>query len=50
MAEISDSIIREAITERLKATHVEVTDMSGTLRPEHTRASTLEPLTKKKPF
>lgn len=30
MAQITDQSIRQAITERLGAIHVEVTDMSGT--------------------
>jgi hypothetical protein len=29
MAQITDASLRETITERLQATHVEVTDMSG---------------------
>merc|ERR1712169_173132 len=29
MSQITDASLRETITERLKATHVEVTDMSG---------------------
>jgi stress-induced morphogen len=38
MAQITDASLRETITERLKATHVEVTDMSGTpTHPPHHR-------------
>jgi hypothetical protein len=42
MAQITDASIREAITQRLQATHVEVTDMSGSQnvapRTSHQRA------------
>lgn len=31
MAQITDASLRETITERLQAIHVEVTDMSGIL-------------------
>lgn len=31
MSQITDESLREAITQRLQATHVEVTDMSGAL-------------------
>lgn len=38
MAEITEKSLQETITERLKAVHVEITDMSGNVPPSHSSA------------